>query len=179
MKQNIHLYIGDNASGKTRVLKDIIKKSKDDNKAVVTNIIPYNIEYVIDKEKKEYLRYTNNALLDKLVFDDNIQTLYEASVVKLLKLLYSKGDILVIDDLDAELIMQDILYFSIALADIRSKWDEIHVVGHTYEILRMFTDTDYEDYTESTEYNIYYVDKMNVKHISEEETYEYLDEIRG
>ena len=50
--QNIYLYIGDNATGKTRLLKKIIKESVATSEMVVTNISDFKMPNVPDAHKK-------------------------------------------------------------------------------------------------------------------------------
>ena len=97
---------------------------------------------------------------------------------RLVELLYSSGDILILDELDACLTRQEILDISDCISQISHLWKEIHVTGHSIELLRMFTKIDNEN--ETYDENVYLV-KNNLEpvNLTEEETYEYFDSIRG
>lgn len=178
MEQNISLYIGDNASGKTRILKEIMKQEKRNNNAVVTNLNPYRLNYIPDKNKKQLLLNSNNRLVDVLIADEKIESIYDSQVKSLLELIYAKGDILLIDELDASLKTQDIVYVATAISDCRHLWKRIYINGYSDYITRVFTDYDKETYIESTNYNLYYVnDNMHITKITEEDACGYFDKI--
>ena len=62
MKQNITLFVGDNAVGKTRKLKKIIKDCLNNEIEVVNNVVGYStVESIeIDNEKLELIRRSQN-----------------------------------------------------------------------------------------------------------------------
>lgn len=179
--QNITLYIGDNASGKTRLLKKIIKEAKLNHKEVVTNIKELGFDaYAIDKNKYDLVKQTPNELVDEILIKNNIDTMHTALIYKILGYTYAQGDILVLDEIDSTLSSQEITYISMVLSEIRHKWEHIYVNGYSERLLRMFTTIDYENYVEKHESNIYYVtDNMNTIKIEESEAIEYIDTIRG
>jgi hypothetical protein len=178
MEQNISLYIGDNASGKTRLLKKIIKDAMNKNETVITNIGMYNgTDCLVDNNKLQLLIDSNNELVDRIM-ENNLATYYDVHVSNLLKLLYAQGDILVLDELDASLKRQDVIDISAAISDVRSLWKEIHINGYNMELLRLFTDIDREDYTENYTENIYFVSNEEVRKLAEDEVCDAFDTIR-
>lgn len=179
-EQNITLVIGDNASGKTRYLKKMLIEAKKDNLRVVTNIPGYKMPYGIDKERLSLIKNTNNRLIDKIVINEDIETSSDAYISDLLRLLYSRGDVLIIDELDVDLTVQEIVDVAAAISDIRKSWSRIYVNGYSEDITRIFIDKDHVTYTERYIPNILYVDEnMNIQNVLEAEECEYFDKIRG
>lgn len=92
--QNISLFIGNNASGKTRYLKKIIKQAMEDKQEIVTNIEGCKlVAYAYDKQKKEKVKEVSNPLVDKILIQEDIDNLYYAYVANLLQFMYAKGNI--------------------------------------------------------------------------------------
>ena len=128
-EQNIIYIIGDNASGKTRYLKNIIADAKKNNYKVVTNIPGDAANYAVNKERLTLLKSLNNRLVEKIVIEKNIETSRDAYIEKLFRLFYSIGDILVIDELDINLTIQNIIDITAALSEIRKTWKKIYING--------------------------------------------------
>lgn len=179
-EQNISLFIGKTASGKTRILKEKIQEARKMNDAVVTNLPEYKLAYVSDLAKKRLLLDSNNRLVNDIVMKHEVNSLYDAYISSLLDLIYARGDVLVLDDLDSSLMDQDIVFVSMAIADCRKLWKRIFVTGYSDLLIRLFMDVDKEDYTESVNYNLFYVsDSMKIVRVSEGDSCEYFDTIRG
>lgn len=179
MNQNISLYIGNNAAGKTRVLKSIIKNAKEHNNAVVTNIEGYQKDYATDTQKQYLLLNSNNRITNNTIGKE-LDTAYKAQIARILSLICSRGDVLVLDELDANLTNQDIVDISNAISDVRHLWKEIYINGYSNYLLRLFTDIDRDTYEETYEPNVILVDENAIQHkLSEEDMYECFDTIRG
>lgn len=179
-EQNISLFIGKTASGKTRILKEKMKQARLANEAVVTNLTECRSVYVPDLTKKQVLLDSNNLLVDNIVAKQKISSLYDANVNDIPNLVFARGDVLVLDDLDSSLMDQDIVFVSMAIADCRKLWKRIFVTGYSDLLIRLFMDVDKEDYTESVNYNLFYVsDSMKIVRVSEGDSCEYFDTIRG
>ena len=175
---NIFLYVGDNAQGKTRKLVSLMNQYRSDYR-IVTNIEKYSESYIPDKEKLDYFKeHIYNDVCKYLVIETQPTNSYEMDCRRLVELLYSSGDILILDELDACLTRQEILDISDCISQISHLWKEIHVTGYSIELLRMFTKIDNEN--ETYDENVYLV-KNNLEpvNLTEEETYEYFDSIRG
>lgn len=179
--QNIALYIGDNDYDKTQIMMKIIDTAKLQNKQVVTNIDGYRLEeYVPDKIKFYRVKNVSNDLVNKIIIKERINTLHDMFVDKIIKYLYAKGDVLVLDELDVNLSSQEIIYVSMIISEIKDLWTSIHVSGCSEYLLRLFTTIDYDNYTETYELNVYYVsDNMNSIGIAEDDVIEYIDKIQG
>jgi Cdc6-like AAA superfamily ATPase len=128
MEQNITLYIGDSASGKTRILKQLINKAVSEGHKPVTNMKRYyDANYVPDKNKKSAIIEANTDLTERIVENEIIETDYDSYLSDILRLLYSKGDILILDEIDAMLKTQDIIDLASVLSDNRGLWNKIYI----------------------------------------------------
>lgn len=176
MEQNIALYIGDNASGKTRTLKKIIKEEKQAGNAVVTNLD--NIGYILDKNKFNLLKESKSTLFDRIMIDNEINRLSDSRIKYLFDLICAKGDVLVIDELDTSISTQNMIFVCIAIADCRKLWKRIYVSGYNSDLTRLFTDYDPEECVYTTTYNLYYLEDGKITKVSEDDECEYFDKIR-
>lgn len=177
--QNIHLYIGDNASGKTRTLRTVIQDAQTRDLAIVTNIAQYALSaYATNPVKLSRIKKVNNELTHRL-FQSESYTYQDNMIRNILGLFSAEGDILVIDELDKCLTDQDIIHVCMILSEIRDCWREIHISGYSEHLLRMFTFVDTENLTEHTEYNVYYTDASGVAQLKESDIIEYINTIRG
>jgi hypothetical protein len=176
IEQNITLVIGDNASGKTRYLKNKIEEARKNNFRIVTNIPGYESEYPIDKEKLALIKETNNRLVERIVDKVDINTSIDAYIDNILRLLYSRGDRLFIEDIDIKLTPQNIIDISTAIADIRHTWNQIYITGRNLGLTRMFVDTETFNYTETYTPNIIHIDENMIEHqVTEDEECDYFD----
>lgn len=181
MKQNITLFVGDNAVGKTRKLKKIIKDCLNNEIEVVNNVVGYStVESIdIDNEKLELIRRSNNKLYNQLNNHElNLNTRQINHIKKLFEIICSKGKVLVLDELDATLRTRDIVYIARAISSVRSLWDEIFVTGHHLNITMLFVDFNSEMEEEAYTPNIHLIgDNIEDIPITEEQANEYLDAI--
>lgn len=176
--KNITLFIGDNAYGKTRKFKQIIEECRKNEKAVVTNIEGYKLNvYMPDEEKFQKIKSINNALVDKIIIDKNIKTPSDYEIKNLVEFLYASGKILVLDEIDAAITEQEVVHLAALISQIRKCWDHIYVNGYSYRLLRMFTYE--EDDVSNTEYNVYLVEKNQIRKLERDEIIESFDELRG
>ncbi len=181
MKQNITLFVGDNAVGKTRKLKKIIKDCLNNEIEVVNNVVGYStVESIeIDNEKLELIRRSNNKLYNQLNNHElNLNTRQINHIKKLFDIICSKGKVLVLDELDATLRTRDIVYIARAISSVRSLWDKIFVTGHHLNITMLFVDFNSEMEEEAYTPNIHLIgDNIEDIPITEEQANEYLDAI--
>ena len=178
--QNIYLYIGDNATGKTRLLKEIIQKSAATSEMVVTNISEFKMPNVPDAHKRQRVFDSNNVLVERILKNEEINDAYDAYVKSLLDLICAQGDILLLDELDASLQSQDIIDMTAAISACQDLWHSIYLTGYNEYLLNVFAHYDTITECKIDEYNVYYIDgTMNTHAISEDDVYEYLDKIRG
>lgn len=179
---NIYLYVGDNAQGKTRKLNEIIEDRKNKGLLVSTNLERLKDIYMPSEEKLAYFKSDiyNVDICNYLVLGTSIKSPYDKFCRDLVELLYSEGDILVLDELDVGLSIQDIIGISECISRIAHLWKEIHVSGYNIELLRMFTHIDYDTGIQEYNENVYLVrNGLPMVKLSEEETYEYFNTIRG
>lgn len=182
MIDNIFLYVGDNAQGKTRTLVDIIEKAKKNDLLVVTNIERYKDIYLTDDTKLDYFKshVCNIDICRYLILNTKMKNPHEKICRNLIELLYSEGDILVLDELDASLTRHELINICDCISRVAHLWKEIHVTGFSIELLRMFTHIDYDTDTESYNENVYLIrNNREMVKLAEEDTYEYFDTIRG
>lgn len=179
-EQNITLIIGDNATGKTRYLVEKIIEAQNNKLSVVTNILQYKVDYAIDNDRLALMIGLNNRLVDRIVNKRAIKTSEDAHIDALLRLFYSRGDILIIDEFDTELTKQNITDIAAALSEIRTTWRNIYITGYSEYITRVFTEIDEENYTESYMPRILYIgDEIKPHEVTEDNECEYFDKIRG
>lgn len=75
--------------------------------SIVTNIPTFEDSYVVDEVKLQYFKDNiYNDICRYLIFDSPAKTRDEVICRKLVSLLYNKGDILVLDELDCMLTHQ-------------------------------------------------------------------------
>lgn len=178
MKNNITLYIGKNASGKTRILYDIALKSNN----VVTNLKNTGLpeKHGIDNNKIERLKKVQPRFYELFTENDNYLDLYSSMLKQFIKLLISNGDTLVIDDVDSIVCNLDLLDICEAISTLRDFWKEIYISGYNIKLMRVFTYTDLEDYSQKEMVNLVYVyDNMKTLNLKEDNCCEYFDKIRG
>ena len=170
---DITVYIGDNASGKTRksIEKALGHKFIRGNKErdLITNI-PYIItDKIPNKEKREIIRESDFSDILRTVtrrtgFNHDI-----AEAERLLYLLELEGKVLLLDEIDSKLNEGYVANYLNTVYENRHLWDRVVVNGHSPYISRVFGDGPT---------NIILVDKYgNEKHIGESEMYEYFDSI--
>lgn len=176
----ITLYVGDNANGKTRKLVDIIRLSRNNDVSVVTNIEKLRRDYLIDENKLQYFKDNiYNDICKYLIFNTPAKTMHEAGCRKLVELLYSKGDILVLDELDALLEPQEITDISECISYIAPLWKDIYISGYDIKLLRMFVNTDLDNAVETYSPNVYLLKDAAAYKLDEDDINECFDEIRG
>ena len=174
----ITLYIGDNGSGKTRQLVNIIETSMNNGLSVVTNIPTFRGNYVIDEVKLQYFKDNiYNDMCKHLVLETPAKTRDEVICRRLVELLYSKGDILVLDELDCMLTHQKMIEICDCLSCISSLWKDIYVSGYDSDLTRMFVQID-EDNFETYNPNVYLMEDGVARRIAEEDIDDCFDELR-
>ena len=175
----ITLYIGDNSSGKTRKLLDIAKTSMSNDLMVVTNLPALKRDYLIDENKLQYFKDNiYNDMCKHLVLETPAKTLHEASCRKLVELLYSKGDVLILDELDCMITRQEVIDICDCLSCISPLWKDIYISGYDSDLTRMFVQID-EDNFETYNPNVYLVEDDKVIKLKEDDIDECFDSIRG
>lgn len=175
---NITLYIGDNASGKTRVLKNLVTEYKEKGKAVVTNIPGMGLSsYRTDDNKLNTLRGVYNELV-KNNLDIKGDKYCERMMNKLLSYTYAHGDILILDEVDVNTSPQEAVDFGMVLSEMKHTWEHIYINGYDLGLLRAFVDI--ADYIETYNPNVYYVKTVtDIIKLKEDEILEHFDIIRG
>lgn len=174
----IILYIGDNGSGKTRQLVNIIKTSMNNGLSVVTNIPTFISNYVIDEVKLQYFKDNiYNDICRHLIFDTPAKARDEVICRKLVELLYSKGDILVLDELDCMLTHQKMIEICDCISCISPLWNSIYVSGYDGDLTRMFVQID-EDGFETYSPNVYLMEDGVARKITDEDINDCFDSIR-
>lgn len=174
----ITLYIGDNGSGKTRKLLDIAKTSMSNDLMVVTNLPALKRDYLIDENKLQYFKDNiYNDMCKHLVLETPAKTMHEASGRKLVELLYSKGDVLILDELDCMITRQEMIDICDCLSCISSLWKDIYVSGYDSDLTRMFVQID-EDNFETYNPNVYLMEDGVARRIAEEDIDDCFDELR-
>lgn len=169
MEQNISLYISEYTSAKTELLKNIIKQAQSDNKVVITNMAEFNQEYDTDIMKKDIIK-ENQRCIFKTLSDDSLDSTYREYLSSIMRLLYAKGDVLVLDKIDMHLKNQDIVDLSAAISDTRHLWDAVIISGNSNYFTRLFTNIDRESYVSTYVSNIWYVDSnMELTNVTEDE----------
>lgn len=178
---NITVLIGENGIGKTRFLEKKAEESINNNLRIVTNLLDYNIynsEETDDKKLKD-IDYVGNHILSELnklkVTDKN------SDAQNMFKLVITKGDVLLLDEVDVNMTYSDITGIMSAIADSRNHWKEIYISGYNVLLSRVFVDTDKEDYTTIYNPNYCFVrtigDDVVLEHITEDDANEYFDSI--
>lgn len=180
MKNNVVLVIGDNASGKTRYLKQLRKDYLNMDFSVVSNF--YNLQYEVDPVKvntvlEEEICYMEETLTKK-------STIVDTYLQNLLQIMTNVGDVLIIDGLDRKLSLQAILDFCIVLSQLRDSWEKIIVSGYNSALLRLFTYFvyDLDGYTQRKEalVNMLYLADVGVQKVTDWGTaHECFNKIRG
>lgn len=175
----ITLYIGDNSSGKTRNLLEIAKTSMSNDLMVVTNLPALKRDYLIDENKLQYFKDNiYNDMCKHLVLETPAKTMHESSCRRLVELLYSKGDVLILDELDCMITRQEMIDICDCLSCISSFWKDIYVSGYDSDLTRMFVQID-EDNFETYNPNVYLVEDDKVIKLKEDGIDECFDSIRG
>ncbi len=171
----ITLYIGDNASDKTRKLKDLVREN---SLSVVTNIPTLKKDYLVDNTKLQYFKdYIYNDMCRYLVFDTPAKSEHEVSCRRLVELLFSKGDILVLDQLDSALTRQEIIDISDCISCISPLWKDIFVSGYDSDLLRMFTYIDIETGIEIYKPNVYLLENDKMTKLEDDDINEYFNNL--
>ena len=174
----ITLYIGDNGSGKTRKLLEIAKTSMSNDLMVVTNLPALKRDYLIDENKLQYFKDNiYNDMCKHLVLETPAKTMHESSCRRLVELLYSKGDVLILDELDCMITRQEMIDICDCLSCISSLWKDIYVSGYDSDLTRMFVQID-EDNFETYNPNVYLMEDGVARRIAEEDIDDCFDELR-
>lgn len=175
----ITLYIGDNGSGKTRKLLDIAKTSMSNDLMVVTNLPALKRDYLIDENKLQYFKDNiYNDMCKHLVLETPAKTMHESSCRRLVELLYSKGDVLILDELDCMITRQEMIDICDCLSCISSLWKDIYVSGYDSDLTRMFVQID-EDNFETYNPNVYLMEDGIATRIPDDDIDDCFDRIRG
>lgn len=167
----IKLYIGDNASGKTRQsIRDAIGHEYEIGTRInglITNI-PYILtNQVTDKHRKEIIEeslfnYMLETYIEKIGYNPEVEEAKD-----LLKLLYQTGDVLLLDEIDTKINEGYTGAFLKAIYDNRDLWKKVIINGHSHILLRVFGDG---------KKNILYIDNIgNIIQLKEKDAYEYLN----
>lgn len=175
MKQNIYVIIGENASGKTRYLTKILDEALEKGMKISTNIRKFEAMTTdeIDENKVNTLIRHRNKLPNMKFEDKKDNPLHD-----MYRYLVSKGDILVLDELDFRIGLSDVMMLFKAVADVRECWKEIYVSSYNYNIGRVFLDIDPEDFTETYTPQFMMVNKkLEAISITEDDALEYFDKI--
>lgn len=174
---NINLIIGDNAIGKTRYLKRLAGRCQENNYKVVTNIDKYNKNVVIDDNKVKLAVSKGNELIERIILNGHVKNDYDSNLKHMLELVCAKGDILIIDELEAGIDNTNMMWIIMAISDIRELWKEIWVTGYDIALMRLFLDVD-EDGHEHIEHRVYtIVNGSEIKKLAEDEIDEYFDKL--
>lgn len=171
MKNNIYLIIGDNATGKTRFLKNIVKCNN--KKEVVTNMSRYKKNIDVDSDKIRSVEQLNNSLYRRIDGRKDLND-YEITIRNIFELISARGDILVLDELDAGLKNNDITAICAVISETRDNWEEIYITGYSSYLDRLFNNKTVHMYIP----NYFMLDDcLQLKSISEETANAYFDTI--
>ncbi|MCM1222806.1 MAG: hypothetical protein NC548_50950 [Lachnospiraceae bacterium] len=171
--QNITLYIGDNATGKTRRLESICKT----HKYCVNNLEKYKSQRGIelDNNKVQALLDDDEYSYNNLRHSEKRNSIDAKYINELLDMICSKGDVLIIDELDANLSLSDMMDITHAINTVRPYWKAIYVSGYNGDLRSIFNDTS-EDGTQVYNPNIHTIDEHdNDIELTEEQACEYID----
>lgn len=179
MTQNIVWYIGYNASGKTRKLIQLANDAIRNNKKIITNLGQYGLNTSTQKDsnKLKLLEESNNRLYYELL-NNKINTNDEhiEYIRNLFNMICSKGDILIIDELDCNIRSYDSTFIARAISSVRSLWDSIYVTGRDENLAIIFTDFSdvYSAGVSNPNYHLINENGEDIE-ISERQAYEYFD----
>ena len=144
ISNNVILVIGDNAAGKTRYLKQLIKNYQNQGLIVINNI--NNCVCVEDPVKRDVVLCECSDYLENLLINRQ-NGWYANHASDLLQMIVSTGDILIIDEIDSLLKTQHLIDFCDAISQLRLHWKKIIISGFSSYLMRVFTYLDYdEDY---------------------------------
>lgn len=173
MKNNISLIIGDNATGKTRYLKNRIEYYIENEIPIVTNIQDYEKFVQLDKHKVESLENLQMNRYNNLIKHNNSRD-YDGYVKGLYDLVAAAGNILILDELDYALKSNDVTLLCKAISETRHNWDAILVSGYSVLLDRLFKSEETDEYLA----NYYMIDNhLCAYSITEEQAYEYFDSL--
>ncbi len=157
MKNNVILVIGDNATGKTRYLRQFRREFIDKGLTVISNF--YNSHYEADRRKVDIVLEEEICYMEEILTKS--ASIIDLDIQGLLQLMTNKGDVLIIDELDRKLSLQATLDFCIVLSQLRDCWKNIIVSGYNSALLRLFTyfayDLDGGVQKEETQVNLLYL----------------------
>jgi len=177
---NVVIIAGDNATGKTRYLKELMQFYKNQGLSVVSNLD--DGAYREDPLKREIVLEECSDYLENLLTKRQIGW-YNNHASELLQQITSVGDVLIIDELDNNLTPQHLIDFCDALSQLRVCWKKIIVSGYNLKLLRVFTyieyDPDYGSKIEKDRVHMILLDDGSKKTISDRgEAYECLTSLR-
>lgn len=160
----IMVLFGNNGVGKTRYLKQEIKNNVINNKKVISNLIPKN-NLIMDIDK---ISAMNDGITPygEYSSDEWLEYCSDENLYKILNYILSKGDILILDEIDSILPYQDVINICNILKDVSYYWDKIIITGHTDDILTIKDDLQF-----------YFLDKDGMYFLEGSDIDEYIDKI--
>lgn len=160
----IMVLFGNNGVGKTRYLKQEIKNNVLNNKIVVSNLkvknnlsVDMNKVYEMNNGLVPYGEYCSDEW-KKYCEDENLN--------KILSYILSKGDVLILDEIDSILPYQDVINICNILKDVSEYWEKIIITGHTDDMLTVRDDLQF-----------YFLDKTGMYILKGSDINEYIDKI--
>lgn len=174
----MNLIIGKNGSGKTHFLEEKLYEYAEKNRDIITNV-DENTEYNgFDHEKIRILENTDDFDLyfdyGTINIDGNTLSIsgetipdYSNSFMNILRLILRKGDYLVLDEPEYGLKNGEIKTLYFILNSLLKVFKDGYIATHCPTISYLNYD------------NIYLISKYNITKITEDDAYEYINNIRG
>lgn len=179
ISDNVMVVIGDNAVGKTRYLRELVRHFRQQGLTIISNLD--NGAYQEDPIKRDIVLEECSDYLEDLLTKRQ-SGWYHNYTSELLQKITSVGDVLIIDELDSNLTHQHLIDFCDALSQLRNCWEQIIISGYNLKLLRIFTYLEYDEYgskIEKNKVNMIVLENGVKKNTSDRgEAYEYFNSLR-
>ena len=131
-KSSVHILYGKNASGKTRYLREKEKFLAEQGKIVISNL--HGLQAIqLERDGKKFQYF------DDLAYELEPSGMSPTAFI-LREMLVSRGDVLLLDGIDAYLTRMELTSFLAVVRQMETVWEEIWIAGHSAYLTRACTD---------------------------------------